>query len=90
MAVFVIFRVSHGEAVAAALQKSYPDDHYHLGNNEWLVSSTKTAKELSVELGISADPSISNAIIFKMASYFGRTQPDVWDWIKTKVEAQGG
>ena len=55
------------------------------GGHGWLVASTKTAKELSDELGIT-DGTNGGALVLEVASYFGRANPSVWTWIKNNWE----
>jgi hypothetical protein len=91
MGIFVIFRVQDPIRMRAAILSHFPDDHFDLGGNEWLVSSKETAKSLSDMLGVTKDPSeTGSAMVFAMASYFGRAPTDVWDWIKSKAEATSG
>lgn len=89
MTIYAIFRASKPEAISQALKEKYPDDHYQVRSNEWLVSGTGTAKEISDRLGITGGDS-GSAIVFSMGSYYGRSDKDIWDWIATKLEAGSG
>lgn len=89
MAIFVIFRVGDPAAIRAALERHFPNDHRDLGDNEWLVSGSGTAQEISNRLGVT-DGTSGAAIIFSMQSYYGRAPTDIWDWIKTKAEQANG
>ena len=91
MTIFVVFRVQDPLKMQARVAEFYPNDHFDLGNNEWLISSNGTAKTVSDVLGITAQPSKSgNAIVFSMESYYGRAGTNIWEWIKTKSEASNG
>lgn len=91
MSIFVIFNVSSPEKMGPAIMAAFPDDCFELKNGEWLVSAKGTAKEVSDKIGISADPAlIGSAIVFGMEGYFGRSPANIWDWIKSKLEATNG
>jgi hypothetical protein len=56
------------------------------GDKGWLVSTKGTAQELSERLGVTSGEN-GAAIILEIASYFGRANPNIWSWIKIKMEA---
>ncbi|MES5099643.1 hypothetical protein ABUK73_15555 [Agrobacterium sp. BA1120] len=85
MSIFVVFRVTNPQAVKAAIEASFPHDHYQADVDEWIISANMTAKELSDTLRITGGEN-GSGIVFKMASYYGRAATDLWDWIKTKSE----
>ena len=87
MSVFAIFRASKPDAIREALAKAYADEHLELQNDEWLVSASQTAEEVSDALGISEGES-GSAIVVKVGSYFGRAPSSIWEWIKVKSEAR--
>lgn len=89
MAVFVIFRATNPDAVRAAITEKFADEFIELQSDEWLVSASVTAKELSDTLGITGGKSASlgSAIVAKIGAYYGRAPTDVWDFIKTKSES---
>lgn len=89
MAIFVIFNAANPQSIAAALQREYPNDHLTVAEGQWLVSATGVAKDISDKLGIT-DGTVSSAIIFSMANYFGRASTDIWDWIKVNAEKTSG
>lgn len=95
MTIFVVFRVQDPVRMKAAIEQAYPNDHFDLGNNEWLVSDRGVAKAVSDKIGITAEPvgattRSGNAIVFSMENYFGRAQTNIWEWIKAKSEATDG
>ncbi len=91
MAIFVIFRVSDPPKMLEKLREVYPNDHLQVQQGEFLVSASGTAKDVAERLGITGTttPTVA-AIVFSMASYFGRASTEIWDWIKTKAEQTGG
>ncbi len=91
MAVFVIFRVALPDRMRSAIDSSFPSDNLYLGHNEWLVSSSGTAKDVSDKLGISDNErDTGSAIVFRMENYYGRAPSNIWEWIKTKAESSNG
>lgn len=54
---------------------------YKLPIGQFLVSYHGTSKELSDLLGIT-DGTKGQAVIIAVGSYFGRTTPNTWEWLK--------
>jgi hypothetical protein len=87
MTVFLVLQQSglNSQKLSEAVAKAYPNDTYALGNNGWIVSGTGTAQEVSDKIGISGGEN-GSGIVVEIASYYGRTNPAVWSWIKNKWE----
>jgi hypothetical protein len=88
MTIFVIFNVSAPEQLASALQQEFPRDHLKIPAGEWLVSAQTTSKELCDRLKITNGEN-GSGIVFSMGSYFGRSDPNIWEWIKVKADPNG-
>lgn len=88
MTIFVIFRVMNPVNMERVMRAQFPNDHYKISNDQWLVSARGTAKDVSDRLAIS-DGDTGAAIVFSMANYFGRAPTELWDWIRTKAEQPG-
>lgn len=74
-----------------AVERLYPDDFYELGDGMWLISDVTSAVEVCKKLGISSDSEgnpgvVSSGLVIEVASYFGRANPAIWSWIKSKWE----
>jgi hypothetical protein len=78
-----------GDKLANAVVAAYTDDLYDLGNGAWLVADSATAMEVSKKVGIT-DGINGSGIVVEVASYYGRTNPAVWSWIKAKWEGSVG
>jgi hypothetical protein len=93
MAVFAVIAQPQAGTDAAklpqAVQALFPNDFLLVGTGSWLIAHAGTVQDLSGKLGI-ADGSNGAALIFEIASYFGRANPNIWTWIKTKWEATSG
>ncbi|MDE1937224.1 hypothetical protein, partial [Bradyrhizobium sp.] len=69
------------------IASKFPGEHTVLdGSAGWLVSAKSTAQEISANLGITSGEH-GAAIIVEVASYFGRANPNIWSWLKIKLEA---
>ena len=87
MSVFVIIsQQSPHPSLQTIIKEKYPNDHYELSLNQWLVSAKTTARGLSVELGITHKEddktTTGAAIVLSVSSYWGRANPNVWEWLK--------
>lgn len=93
MTIFVVFRVSDPEKMKTAMQSAFPNNHLQVDTDEWIVSATGTAKDISEKLGVTKGENstvVGPAMIFSMANYYGRATTEIWDWIKSKLEAPSG
>jgi hypothetical protein len=87
MAIFVLFGTSNPLGVDEAIRVHFPKDSLKVQDGEWLISAEGTAKDVSDKLGISQGTP-SGGIVVSISGYFGRTNPNTWEWIRTKW--QGG
>jgi hypothetical protein len=90
MQVFAVFHLSNPTVVAEAIRTRFPNDHYALGNNEWLVASNGvTSKEIGDVLGIS-DGRNGYGIVVAMNSYWGWATNNIWEWVSLKKAQPNG
>jgi hypothetical protein len=80
MAVFAVLMPTPQPVLTATIQRLFPSDFLAVTDTQWLISTSGTAVELTVKLGIydSAEPDkpiTGNAIILLVTSYFGRIHP---------------
>ena len=93
MTIFAILMPTAQPALAERIKSTFPSDHYHLNDTQWLISAQGTAMEITTKLGI-ADPNnlalqaTGLAVVFATSSYYGRAPQPVWDWIKAKLEGR--
>jgi hypothetical protein len=89
VAVFAVIEGAENPALAANIRRIYPDDHLKLsGPGQWLISDTGSAKTVSDKLGLEKGSGFSATLVVAISSYFGLHSSDIWDWIRTKVEAR--
>ncbi len=59
-----------------------------LNQGQWLVvAGGTTSKEMSDDLGISTGLSGSAVVIAGTGGYFGRGNPGIWEWLKSRLGA---
>ena len=78
-----------------AVKSAYPNAHYALENNTWLVAGTGTVQDVTAKLKIvekdqrAAGPT-GTVVVLEVASYYGRASIELWTWVKSNWEATGG
>jgi hypothetical protein len=81
---FVVALQSSTQAVENAITSKIPaTDLYKLEAGKWMIDSgLSTSKEVSDSLGLTANAS---HFIVPVRGYFGRAQPDLWEWLAAKT-----
>ena len=87
---FAIFHVSNPALVEQRLQQIAPWLSLEVEPGQWVLVAPlgTTTKEVSERIGI--DTGISNGIVLRFDSYFGVTQPSIWEWLASKQGANLG
>lgn len=85
MMIFIVLPDETKPTLIDAMKLSYPNNYLELGPNQWLIANRGTAKDVSDTLKITGGEN-GNALVATMSGYFGRASPNVWDWIKAKLE----
>lgn len=87
MATYILIALGPAAPVvdAAVEGKIPPQDRVLLEAGKWLLtSSLTTSKEVSDNLGLSVTTTF---IICPIRGYFGRSRPDIWEWLAAKSSA---
>lgn len=81
---FVVALQTSTPAVEAAIVSKIPaTDLYKIESGKWIIDSAlSTSKEVSDSLGLSATAS---HFVVPVRGYFGRAQPDLWEWLAAKT-----
>ena len=74
------------ENINAKIEELFPVDSLRIGNQQWLIASSGTAKELSDKLGIT-DGKTGVAVVLSINGYYGHAPTNIWEWILAKLEA---
>jgi hypothetical protein len=88
---FAILGQSNFDQIGAALASKYTGEYLQLAHGQWLLAAPgKTTKEISDALGISSESSIGTAVIVAFSNYYGRANPQIWEWLKSRLEVPRG
>lgn len=72
-------------ALGQRIIATFPDTSLQVSAFHWLiVAGGTTAQEVATKLGI-ADGSTGSGIVYTTSGYWGRANPQVWEWIRAKM-----
>ncbi len=86
---FAIFGQIGAEALGRVIAEKFPEAHYPLSNNAWIVIADSTAKGISDQLGIT-DGSVGTGVVLLFTSYYGRASTQLWEWVAAKMGTPHG
>lgn len=91
-ALFAIFGVTHPDALESKIAEASPWLNLKVAAGQWflIAPAGTTTKEITDRLGVTTVQTVSNAIVVRVESYFGRTTPSTWEWITAKRGAELG
>ena len=88
MQVFAVFSVSHSRIVRERLQEHYPDQYIE-GRQAFFVATVgETSVQVADKLGFGTE-NLSSGIVIPVTAYWGRADPNLWEWIQVKMDANG-
>lgn len=88
---FVVLAQQNFDQIGEAVKQKYPGGNLSLAPGQWFVAAPgTTTKEISDNLGITGDPTIGSAIVIAFSSYFGRANPQIWEWLNARLGGQRG
>jgi hypothetical protein len=77
--------ITPNPVLLAKIQAAFPDGHFQVSTYHWLiVAGGTTAREVAEKLGIN-DRSAGSGIVYSVSNYWGRANPQVWEWIRAKM-----
>lgn len=85
----VLGQLDNAETLGNAIKQKFPEAHYPLANNTWIVIADSTAKGISDQLGIT-DGSIGAGVVLLFTSYYGRASTQLWEWVASKMGTPHG
>ncbi len=89
MQVFVAFNISNQSLVRQRLQEHYPGQHIDAKRGAFFVSTTgETSQDVAEKLGFGTE-NLASGIVMPVTGYWGRADPNLWEWIPAKKEANG-
>lgn len=89
MTIFAVVGVTDTTKLKETLDKVFPDNYIAIpaASGFFVAVSPKiavTAKDVSDKLSIT-DGTIGSGIILNIAGYYGRSNPQIWEWIAAKT-----
>ncbi|MDE0702686.1 MAG: hypothetical protein OXH59_03085 [Rhodospirillaceae bacterium] len=93
MQVYAVFGLREPALVRANIKKSYDQSHYEAGNGVFFIaSSSETTQQVASKLGFGDASGVqqTSGIVVSVANYWGRHNPDLWEWIRIKQAENGG
>jgi hypothetical protein len=75
------------EQLHEAIQAKYPADNYRISSSTWIVATGSPIGNVAKALGISEKGEIGG-ILLRISNYSGFASADIWDWLRTKSDAQ--
>jgi hypothetical protein len=85
MALFLVLALKGSSSIIGLpiAAKIPATDFYTIEDGKWIVeSNVSTSKDLSDFLGIAQ---IATHFIVPVRGYYGRAQPDLWEWLAAKT-----
>ncbi len=94
MTIFAILLPEPQDGLVEQIKAAFPDDYHKLSATQFLVSS-RSVNPVEISRAIKVyDPekpeadSLGNAVVFSTSAYYGKAPPELWDWLKDKLEAR--
>lgn len=81
--IFVIFAVDKPDVLRSKINTTFPGDFLEVTTGQWIIAAEGSPIEVSEKLEITAGAS-GGAIVASIANYYGRKNPSIWEWIKSK------
>jgi len=88
MNVFVVVGHQGLNELGAAIREHYTGQHYVLTPATWFVADNITSGEVSAKLGLENGKIGAQGVVVTVTTYAGFAPRDLWEWIKSKVEAK--
>ena len=95
MSVFAILSDRPQPELQAAVEKAYPDSHYHWSDTVSFVRTSGPALTIALKIGVrrsnpEGEPTgkFTGVVVTQLSSsYFGWSKNTLWEWLKTAFEA---
>lgn len=86
MAIFVVLSDNANAELGRKIAEIYPENHYQITTNQWLISADKIVKEVVESLG--APGAFGRIVVFKVDTYFGYHATSLWEWLTLKTPSK--
>ena len=88
MAIFSVTAPSTNQVGAEAIVRAFQNENIKAWDGHWFVSDSGTAKEVVSKIEAAAGGKPGTVIVVTVANYWGIASPEVWEWLKSKLESQ--
>ena len=89
MAIFAVTAPASNDKIAPILASAFPDQFIKAWQGYWFVSAVGTAKEIYAKIeSVAPEQKPGSVIIVSVANYWGVANPEVWEWIKSRLETK--
>jgi hypothetical protein len=83
MLLFAIMTPGDNAGLQAALNTHFPENYLKVGLGQYIVASKSTVVDVSNTLGITQGIN-GTGIIVAVSAYYGRTDQNIWEWMRVK------
>ena len=89
MQVFAVFNIPDPGTVQTRLEEHYPGHYIDAYHGAFFVCTTgETSQQMGEKLGFGTE-NLSSGIVMPVTTYWGRADPNLWEWIHVKMESDG-
>ena len=81
MPVFAVLADRDNPVLGERITTKFKNNNILMAPGQWLVDANETVKFVSEELNLSAGD-MGRVVVFKVDSYFGHHNKDLWDWLE--------
>jgi len=87
MGIFAVTAPLSNTKIAPAIDAAFPGQNIKAWQGHWFVSASGTAKETADKIEANAEGgTVGTIIVVSLINYWGRANPEVWEWLKSRLE----
>ncbi|PYV19653.1 MAG: hypothetical protein DMG21_00935 [Acidobacteria bacterium] len=86
MAIFSVTAPPANTKIEREIQAQFPGDYIEAWPGHWFISASGTAQEIAAKISIPGG-TVGAAIVVSVANYWGRANPEVWEWLRSRLES---
>ena len=89
MQIFVAFNITDPAAVQRKIEHHYGGNFYQANDSSFFIATEgETTRQVGENLGF-GEENLASGIVVPVMGYWGRANPELWEWISVKMEANG-
>jgi hypothetical protein len=87
MAIFAVTAPESNAKIEPAMASTFPDQFIKVWQGHWFVIAVGTAKEVYNKIEANTpDKKPGTVVVVSVANYWGVANPEVWEWLKSRLE----